>query len=67
MAKEQRSEDKRLRDQHEDTTIMEEKARKLKDLITDRKKTGAKEPKKISEEDIAELKGEIKELHHDYK
>jgi len=56
-----------LRDQHESTTVMEEKARKLKDLITERKKNGENAPKKVTEEDIQGVKESIKELHSEYK
>jgi len=37
-----------MRDEHEMVTIMEEKSRKLKELITDRKNNGSG-PKKLSD------------------
>ncbi len=49
-----REEDKRLRDEHEELTIMEEKSRKLKELITERKKD-PNGGKKLSEEDVQEV------------
>ena len=62
-----RDEDKVLRDQHEQITILEEKSRKLKDLITEKKKAGPSERKPLTEEDIQKVNDNLEKYRERYK
>ena len=56
-----RSEDKSLRDQHESHFVLEDKSRKLSELIAERKKEGGT-PKEYSDGDIDEKMESLKIL-----
>ena len=66
MQNDYREQDKNMRDDHEMVTIMEEKSRKLKELITDRKNNG-NGPKKLTDQDVEKVDGNIKELKTEYR
>ena len=55
-----------MRDEHEQITIMEEKSRKLMELIKD-KKTNGDGPKKLTDQDVEDINDHIKELKGELK
>ena len=47
-----RDEDKKLREEHSEVKTLEERSRKLKELITEKKRDNPEGPKKLTKEDI---------------